>query len=191
VCLCRKPHCLYDTFFDLLTLFRRFWEMFCERYDNTVIHASHTGNYMLHVQGSETIQTFTFRLLKGKQTTSVTFQTDGNMPISLQVFASLLIVEQNISIIHNAAFFLHVCAFAQVVNPFLRNMAHISLQYISTTHSVLLSSYTIHKIAIRFRHWSSRATPGTPASIYIYIYIYLYIYIYMSPTDCGASLRVI
>ena len=22
----------------------------------------------------------------------------------------------------------------------------------------------IHKIAIRFRHWSSRATPGTPAS---------------------------
>jgi hypothetical protein len=86
--------------------------MFCERHDNTVIHASHTGNYMLHAQGSETLQTFTFRLLKGKQTTSVSFQTDGNIPISLHVFAFLLIVEQNISLIHNAAFFLHVCALA-------------------------------------------------------------------------------
>jgi hypothetical protein len=112
VCLCRKPLCLYDTFFDLLTLFRRFWEMFRERHDNNVIHVSHTGNYMLHAQGSETLQTFTFRLLKGKQRTSVTFQTDGNIPISLHVFAFLLIVQQNISFIHNAAFFLHVCAFA-------------------------------------------------------------------------------
>jgi hypothetical protein len=139
--------------------------MFREQHDNTVIHASHTGNYILHAQGSETLQTFTFRLLKGKQRNSVTFQTDGNIPISLHVFAFLLIVEQNILFIHNAAFFLHVCAFAKVVNPFVRNMAHISLRYISTIHSVLLSSYMIHKIAIRFRHWSSRATPGTPASL--------------------------
>ena len=41
----------------------------------TVIHTSHMGNYMLHAQGSETLQTYTFRLLKGKQKTSVTFQT--------------------------------------------------------------------------------------------------------------------
>jgi len=88
--------------------------MFCERQDNTVIHASHMGKYMLHAQELETLQTFTFRLLKGKQKTSVTFQTDGNIPISLHVFAFLLIVKEDIVFIHNAAFFffLHVCAFA-------------------------------------------------------------------------------
>jgi len=42
----------------------------------------------------------------------VTFQTDGNIPISLHVFAFLLIVEEYIVFIHDAAFFfLHVCAF--------------------------------------------------------------------------------
>ena len=114
MCLCRKPQCLYDTFFDLLNLFRPFWEMFRERHDNTVIHASDVGNCMLHARGSETLQTFTFRLLKGKQRTSVTFRTDGNIPISLHVFAFLFIVEQDIVFIHDAAFFffLHVCAFA-------------------------------------------------------------------------------
>jgi len=41
------------------------------------------------------------------------FQTDGNIPISLPVFAFLLIVEEDIVFIHDAAsFFLHVCAFA-------------------------------------------------------------------------------
>jgi hypothetical protein len=70
--------------------------MFRERHGNTVIHASHVGNYMLHAQGSETLRKVTFRLLKGKQRTSVTFQTDGNIPISLHVFASPLIVEQDI-----------------------------------------------------------------------------------------------
>jgi uncharacterized membrane protein YqiK len=85
--------------------------MFCKRHDNTVIHASHMGYYMLHAQESEALQTFTFRLLKGKQKTSVTFQTDGNIPVSLHVFASLLIVDENV-FIHNAAFFfLPVCAF--------------------------------------------------------------------------------
>jgi hypothetical protein len=46
--------------------------------------------------------------------TSVTFQTDGKIPISLHVFAFLLIVEQDIVFVHDAAFFffLHVCAFA-------------------------------------------------------------------------------
>jgi len=33
----------------------------------TLIHASHMGNYMLHARGSETLQTFTFRLLKGNK----------------------------------------------------------------------------------------------------------------------------
>jgi hypothetical protein len=87
--------------------------MFCELHDNTVIHAFHMGNYMLHARESETLQTFTFRLLKGKQKPSVTFQTDGNIPVSLHVFAFLLIVEQDVVFIHDAAFFfLHVCAFA-------------------------------------------------------------------------------
>jgi hypothetical protein len=95
VYICWKPLCLY-TFFDHLTLFRPFWEMFRERHDNTVIHASHMGNYILLARETETLQTFTFRLLKGKQRTSVTFQTDGNIPISLHVFAFLLIVEQDI-----------------------------------------------------------------------------------------------
>jgi hypothetical protein len=92
---------------------------------------------MLHAQESETLQTFTLRLLKGKQKTSVTFQTDCNIPISLHVFAFLSIVEENIVFIHDAAFFFsHVCAFAYVVDPFVRNMAHISLRYISTNYSV-------------------------------------------------------
>ena len=113
------PSCCYlkDARYEkpkLLNLFCPFWEMFCERQDNTVIHASHMGKYMLHAQESETLQTFTFRLLKGKQRTSVTFQTDGNIPISLHVFAFLLIVDQDTVFIHDAAFFffLHVCAFA-------------------------------------------------------------------------------
>ena len=87
--------------------------MFRERQDNTVIHASDMGNCMFHGRGSGTLQTFTFRLLKGKQKTSVTFQTDGNIPISLHVFAFLLFVEEDIAFIRDAAFFfLHGCAFA-------------------------------------------------------------------------------
>jgi hypothetical protein len=111
-CVCRRPQCLHETFFDLLNLFRPFWEMFRKRHDNTVIHASNMGNYILHARGSETLQKFTFRLLTGKERTSVTFQTDGNITISLHVFAFLFIVEQNIVFIHDAAFFMHVRAFA-------------------------------------------------------------------------------
>jgi len=71
------------------------------------------GNYVLHAQGSETLQTYTFRLLRGKQRASVTFQTDGNIPIALHVFAFLLIVEEDNVFIHDTAFFfLHVCASA-------------------------------------------------------------------------------
>jgi hypothetical protein len=88
---CRKPQCLHETFFDLLNLFSPFWEMFRKRHANTVIHASDMGNYMLDARGSETLQTFTFQLLKGKQRTSVTFRTDGNITISLHVFVFLLI----------------------------------------------------------------------------------------------------
>jgi len=74
---------------------------------------------MLHARESEPLQTFTFRLLKGKQRTSVTFQTDGNIPISLRVFAFLLIVEQCIVFINDAAFFffLHMC-FCVSCGPF-------------------------------------------------------------------------
>jgi hypothetical protein len=79
--------------------------MFCKLHENTVIHAFDMGNYVLHARGSETQQTFTFRLLNGKRRTPVTFQTDGNIPILLHVFAFLLFVEQNIVFIHNAAFF--------------------------------------------------------------------------------------
>jgi hypothetical protein len=50
--------------------------------------------------------------MTGKERTSVTFQTVGNITISLHVFAFLLIVEQDIVFIHDAAFFMHVHAFA-------------------------------------------------------------------------------
>jgi hypothetical protein len=113
VCLCRQSQCLYDTFFDLLNLFHSFWGMFRERHDNTATNVSALNNYKLHARGSETLQIFTFRLLKGKERTSVTFRIEGNIPISVHVFAFLLIVEQGIVFIHDAAiFFLHVCAFA-------------------------------------------------------------------------------
>jgi hypothetical protein len=94
--------------------FRPFREMFRERHDNTVIHASHMGNCMFHARGSETLQTFTSRFLKGKQRTPVTFQRDGNISImgTLHVFAFLLIVEQDVVFRNVAFFFLHVCAFA-------------------------------------------------------------------------------
>jgi len=50
---------------------------------------------------------------EGKTKNLVTFRTDGNIPISLNVFAFLFIVEQDIIFIHDAAFFfLHVCVFA-------------------------------------------------------------------------------
>jgi hypothetical protein len=132
--------------------------MFRKRH-NTVIHACHMGNYMLHARGSETLQTFTFQLLKEKQRTLFTFRTDGNIPILLHVFAFLLIVEQDIVFIHDAAFFfLHVCAFSYVTWRIFH----------SDTFPQFIPSpcfcYIIHKIANRFRHWSSRATPGTPAS---------------------------
>ena len=145
--------------------------MFSERQDNTVIHASHMGKYMLRAQKSETLQTFTFSLLLGKQKTSAIFRADGNIPIPSHVFPFLFIVQEDIVLIHDAAFFfLHVCASASVVDPFLRNMAHISLWYFSTIHSVPLFCYTIHNISIRFRCSPSRATPGNPASIYINVH---------------------
>jgi hypothetical protein len=86
--------------------------MFRKRHDNTVIVASHMSNYMLHARRSETLQTFRFRLLTGKERTSVTFQTDGNITISLHVFAFLLTVEQAIVFIYDVAFFMHVRAVA-------------------------------------------------------------------------------
>jgi len=139
--------------------------MFSERQDNTVIHVSYIGKYMLRAQKSETLQTFTFRLLLGKQKESAIFQADGNIPIPSHVFPFLFIVQEDIAFIHDAAFFfLHVCPFASVVDTFLRNMAHISLPYISTIHSVPLFCCTIHNISIRFRRSPSRATPGNPAS---------------------------
>ena len=67
VCVYRKTQCLHEIFFGLLNLFRPFWEMFRKRHDNTVTHASHMGNYMLHARGSETLQTFAFRLRKEKK----------------------------------------------------------------------------------------------------------------------------
>jgi hypothetical protein len=138
--------------------------MFSERQDNTVIHVSHMGKYMLRAQKSETLQTFTFPLLLGKQNPSAIFQADGKSPIPSHVFPFLFIVQEDIALIHDAAFFFHVCAFASVVDPFLRNIAHMSLRYISTIHSVPLSCYTIHIISIRLRRSPSRATPGNPAS---------------------------
>ena len=117
VCVCVGIPCLY-TFVDLLALFRPLWEMFRERHDNTVIHASHMGNYMLHAQVLETLQMFTFWLPKGKQRTSVTFQTDGNIPVSLHIFAFLLIVEQDIVLIYNAAFFFLCVCFCVSSGPF-------------------------------------------------------------------------
>ena len=100
--------------------------MFCERQDNTVIQLSHGQIYIACSRVGNPTNIY-IPAPEGK-TTSVTFQTDGNIPISLHVFAFLLIVEEDIVFIYDAAFFfLHVCAFAFIVDPFVRNMAHISL----------------------------------------------------------------
>ena len=161
MCLCRKPLCLY-TFFDLLTLFRPFWEMFREQHDNTVIHAPHMGNYMLHARESETLQTFTFRLLKGTQRTSVTFQTDGNIPISLHVFAFLLSKK--------ALYSFMMLPSSSCMCVLLRKLWTLSYVTWRIFHSDTfpqfipspLSCYIIHKIAIQFRQWSSRGNAGYP-----------------------------
>jgi len=51
--------------------------------------------------------------------TSVTFHTEGNIPVSLHVFVFILIVEQDIAFIHDAVFFfLHVCAFCVITGAF-------------------------------------------------------------------------
>ena len=173
MCLCVGSPCVHIPSSTFSTSFVLSGKCFLsERQDNTVIHASHMGKYMLRAQKSETVQTFTFRLLLGKQKTSAIFQADGNIPIPSHVFPFLFIVQEDIVLIHDAAlFFLYVCAFASVVDPFLHNMAHISLRYISTIPSVPLFCYTIHNISIRFRRSPTRARPGNPVNIYIYIYI--------------------
>jgi hypothetical protein len=68
--------------------------MFRKRNDKNVIHASHMRNYMLHAVGSETLQTFTLQLLKKKNSSDISDRH--NVPISIHVFAFLLIVEQDI-----------------------------------------------------------------------------------------------
>jgi hypothetical protein len=164
-CVCRKPQCLHETIFDLLNLFCPFWEMFRKWHDNTVIYASHMGNYMLHARGSETLQTFTFRLLTEKETTSVTFQTEGNITISLHVFAFLLTVEQYIVFIHDAVF---SCTCVLLRNYWTLSYVTWRIFHSDTFPLSIPSPFfcsIIHKIAIRFCHWSSRATPGTPASL--------------------------
>ena len=90
VCVCVGSPSVYMKPSSTFSTCRPFWEMFRKRHDNTMIHASHMGNYMLHAGGSVTLQTLTFRLLTGKERTSVTFQTDGNITILLHVFAFLL-----------------------------------------------------------------------------------------------------
>ena len=52
---------------------------------------------------------------------TVTFLTEGNIPISLHVFFFVLIVEQDIVLIHDAVFFfLHMCAFCVSAGAFRR-----------------------------------------------------------------------
>jgi hypothetical protein len=85
--------------------------MFCGRQDNIVIHASHMGKYVACSKVGHPTNIY-IPAAEGKTKTSVTFQTDGNIPISLHVFAFLLTVEEDIVFIYHAAFFfLHVCAF--------------------------------------------------------------------------------
>ena len=51
----------------------------------------------------------------------MTFLTESNIPISLHVFIFVLIVDQNIVLIHDAIFFfLHVCAFCVSIGAFRR-----------------------------------------------------------------------
>jgi len=52
---------------------------------------------------------------------AVTFLTEGNVPISLHVFLFVLIVQQDIVLIHDALFFfLHVCVFCINTGAFPR-----------------------------------------------------------------------
>jgi hypothetical protein len=148
-------------FFNLPNLFCPFWEMFCEQQDNTVIHASHMGKYMLHAQELETLQTFTFWLLKlrwhFKQMVTFQFCYMSFFPINCRTRHC----------IHSRCCLLllaRVC-FSVSCEPFLYVTWRI---FHSDTFPQFIMSplfcYIIHKIAICFHHWSSRATPDTPAS---------------------------
>jgi len=115
---------------------------------------------------------------EGEKKTSVTFQTDGNIPISLHVFAFLLIVEQDTVFIHDAAFFLHVCALRKLctLSYVTWRIFHsdtfpqfIPSPFFVIEYTKLLSGFTIGHIYI-YRN-SLRG--------FIYIYIYIYIYTYM------------
>jgi hypothetical protein len=169
VCLCRKPLCLY-TFFDLLTLLRRFCEIFRERHDNTVIHASHMGNYVACSRvGNPTNIYIPAPEGKTKNISDISNRRQHSNFVTCLCFPINCRTRHLINSQYCLLLLARVC-FCVVVDPFVRNMAHISLRYISTIYSVPLFCYMIHKIVIRFRHWSSRAKPGTPASIsYLHI----------------------
>jgi hypothetical protein len=60
------------------------------------------------------------------------------------------------------------------VDPFVNNVAHISLSHISTIYSVPLFCYMKHKIGIRFRHWLSQALLVYKVCKYVPTYFGLY-----------------
>ena len=81
--------------------------MFCEQQDPCFLHGqlyvacSRVGNPpSIYIPAAE-----------GKTKNFSDISNNSNIPISLHVFAFLLIVEEDIVFIHDAAFFLHVCAF--------------------------------------------------------------------------------
>jgi hypothetical protein len=149
--------------FDL-NLFRPFWEMFrelheCDRWfwrEQLYIARSRVGNPT----------NFYIPAPEGKTKTSVTFRADGNIPISLRLCFPINCATKHC--LHSRC----CCLLARVLSRKYWTLSYVTSRIFHSGHIYIIYSVPLfllhnHNIAIRFLHWSSQATTGTPASTYL------------------------
>jgi hypothetical protein len=132
--------------------------------------------YLLHVPGTQTLQTFTFRLLKGKQRTLFILQhfSDISHRVYHTNFVTRLPLPINCQTSHCIYSRCCILFFARVwVLRQYWGISYVTWRIFSCgafphiLQSPFPSLVSPHTLAIAFLHLSSRAKPGTPAS-YIY-----------------------
>jgi hypothetical protein len=168
VCVCWKPQCLHETFFDVLNLFVLSGKCFANSMTALWSMLLTWATICCMLDGQKPYKHLHSGSWREKKELQWHFK-HGNIIISLHVFAFLLKTLYSFKMLP----FSCMCVL-------LRN--YWTLLYVtwcifhSDTFTQFIPSpcsyYIIHKIAIRFCHWSSRATRGNPASYYI-LYIFI------------------